>query len=127
MTVTAVRGGLVTILAPVISRVYDFPFSQPVPPMAHVVLGDLRYDEAMQGSADRYEFIVRVLVGRSDDRSAVDALDPYLSSVPAAVNADPTLGGACDSARVTEARNFGVYVVAETNLLGIEFVVDIIG
>jgi len=126
VTVAAIRGGLVTALETVIDRVYDFPYAQPVPPMANVALDDLQYDEAMQGAADRYRFVVRLLVGRADDRSAVIELDPYLASVPAAINADHTLGGACDSARVEEARNYGVYVVAETNLLGVEFVIDVI-
>lgn len=126
MTVAAARAGLVVALKTVLDRVYDYPYAQPSPPMAHVSLENVQYDEALQGSADRYSFKIRVLVGRADDRSAVIAMDPYLTSVPAAINADPTLGGSVDSARIEEAQNYGVYQVAETALLGIEFTVDII-
>jgi len=121
-----VRSGLVTTLQTVLDRVYDYPYAQPVPPMAHVSLDGLQYDAVYSGAADRYTFIVRLFVGNADQRTSVTALDAFLVSVPAAVNNDPSLAGSADSARVVEARNFGVYQIAEANLLGVEFVLDVI-
>jgi len=79
----------------------------------------------------RYVFIVRVFVGNADLEDSTGLLDPFLapsgSTVRGIITDDPTLDGAVDTARVTDIRNFGTYGVGGLNLLGAEFVVDIVG
>tara|TARA_R100000458_G_C8095122_1_gene124172 strand:+ start:99 stop:266 length:168 start_codon:yes stop_codon:yes gene_type:complete len=48
------------------------------------------------------------------------------SSIKQAVESDTSLGGACDSVRVVEADNYGVYNINNINYLGVEFEVEII-
>lgn len=127
MSVSAIRGALATALGTAgVKRVYKFSDGGLTPPAAEVALDGITYDAAMRSSADRYTFMIRLYVGRADDRSAVDALDALLVLVPAAINTDPTLGGVCDTARVVEARNYGAYQVDAATLLGVEFLVDVV-
>ena len=121
-----VRAGLVFALQQVVDRVYNHPPTVPVPPMAQVALDRIDYDLALSGSADRYTWIVRLYVGRVDDRAAVIALDELMAAVPAAINTDPTLGNTCDSARVATAQGYGAYQLDAATLLGVEFVVDVV-
>jgi len=92
---------------------------------------DMDYDAAMGRGADRGSFPVHVVVGRVSDRAARDALVPYMAgagaaSVVAAIDADPTLGGAADTARVVSAVGVnldigGIGYVAAT------FTIDVVG
>jgi hypothetical protein len=128
LSIADIRAGLVDALLAQgsLNRVYDYPPTIPMPPMAQVALDRIDYDAVMSGAAHRYTFMVRLYVGRVDDRAAVLELDDLLTAVPAAVDLDPSLGGACDSARVTSAQNYGAYQVDAAVLLGVEFLVDVI-
>jgi len=126
-SVSIVRAAIAsTLRGSGIDRVFEFPNAGLTPPAAEVALDLLTYDAAMRGGGDRLLFIVRLYVGRADDRSAVLKLDEFLSSVPAAINDDPTLLTACHSARVIEARSYGAYQVGEATLLGVEFLIDVV-
>ena len=126
-SVSVVRAAIASVLrANGIARVYEFPNAGLTPPAAEVALDLLTYDAVMRGGGDRLLFIVRLYIGRADDRSAVLDLDQYLSSVPAAINDDPTLLAACHTARVVEARSYGAYQVGEATLLGVEFLIDVV-
>jgi hypothetical protein len=114
-------------------RVFDYPADNLSPPMAVVAFpeGDVEYDA--QGHADRAEFVVFVVVGRVSERSGYAALAAYMSgsgtsSVKAAIEADPTLGGAADggTTRVTSSRIESVVTSAGVEYLAASFSVDVV-
>lgn len=91
-------------------RVYELIPDNPSFPAAVISLDRVAYDSTMARGADEITFIVTIVVGRADDRSAQTRLDTYLAgsgaqSVKTAIEADVTLGGAAMTCRVEEARN----------------------
>jgi len=87
------------------------------------------FDLNANRGADTFTFIVYVLVGRADDRTAQNRLDGYVvgeSSVKAAIEADRTLGGAANTCRVTTMRNYQQVSIGETVYLGVEFEVEVV-
>src|SRR5215471_8637470 len=85
------------------------------PPMAVIApqTGSLiRYQQTMDGETD-YSLRAIILVSEGDSASGQDALDAYLSpvgasSVHAAVQKDPTLGGQVSYCAVIEATGYGL-------------------
>lgn len=74
---------------------------------------------------------VTLFVQRGQDRSATDLLDLFLAdtgdlSVYAAVDADSTLGGEVDDARVVQAKDWGVWTFGEISYLGVIFTVEVL-
>lgn len=101
------------------------------PPIAVVGPPGIAYDMAMAQGASRYTFPIRVYASRASEKAGQDRLDAYLSptgtgSVKAAIEADPSLGGAAMTVRVTQAQGYGVYEVAGIPYIGAEFTVDVI-
>jgi len=72
---------------------------------------------------------VWVLVGRAQDRAAQELLASYVSpdGIAQAIEADTTLGGACQAAYVTHVDSFSNYTVGSTEYLGCKFHVRIVG
>lgn len=96
------------------------------PPVAIVNVANVNYDRAFQRGLDEYNFVITVIVGRVGIRSAQRLLDSFVSpagasSVKLAIELDKTLGGNCDSLRVTDMRNYGSLVVGEITYLAAEF------
>ena len=96
------------------------------PPIAIINVGNVSYDRTFQRGLDEYNFVITVIVGRVGERSAQRLLDSYVSttgasSVKLAVESDKTLGGNCDSLRVTDMRNYGSLVIGEITYLAAEF------
>jgi hypothetical protein len=96
------------------------------PPIAIVNVANVNYDRTFQRGLDEYNFVVTVIVGRVGERSAQRLLDSYVSttgssSVKLAIELDRTLGGKCDSLRVTDMRNYGSLVIGEITYLAAEF------
>jgi hypothetical protein len=127
-----IMDGLATALATISGlQVYGYPPDSVTTPAAVVALPDtITYDDTMARGADRITIPVHVLVGKVSDRSAAAALAGYLSgagtsSVKAAVESDATLGGAADTARVTEA-SVSVMTVAGVDLLAASFSIDVV-
>lgn len=76
-------------------------------PMAVVGWPTVTYDEAMQRGLDTWTIPIQIFVGLADNRTAVNRLEDYMDgagamSVKAAIEADTTLGGACDDVRVSQ-------------------------
>jgi hypothetical protein len=89
----------------------------------------IEFDLNANRGADTYTFIIYVLVGRADDRTAQRRLDGYVvgdESVKAAIESDRTLGGAADTCRVTSMRNYQQISIGETVYLGVEFEVEVV-
>jgi hypothetical protein len=96
------------------------------PPVAIINVANVNFDRAFQGGLDEYNFVITVIVGRVGERSAQRLLDSYVSrpgasSVKRAIELDRTLGGKCDSLRVTDMRNYGSIVIGEITYLAAEF------
>jgi hypothetical protein len=109
-------------------RVSQVMVDAPRPPQAIVTPLRLDYDLNARRGADEYQFVVTVMVGRADSRTAQNSLDDYIvgeNSVKAAVEADRTLGGAANTCRVTEMRNYGAIAYGDQLYLGCEFVVEV--
>lgn len=89
------------------------------------------YDAVMRNGANRYEFTVRVLVGRVEERAAQINLSEYAApvggarSVKGAIEADPSLGGTAMTTRVMSANGIGSYDYGDVSYLGIEFLVEV--
>jgi hypothetical protein len=91
-----------------------------------VNVANVNYDRTFQRGLDEYNFVITVIVGRVGERSAQRLLDSYVSttgtsSVKLAIELDRTLGGKCDSLRVTDMRNYGSIVIGEITYLAAEF------
>lgn len=104
---------------------------QVTPPIAVVMPNSITYDQSFaRAGGDLYEFVVMLIVGRVDERSAQNRLDAYCSgtgasSVKAAIESDKTLGGEAFDCRVTNLRNYNQVTVGDTNYLSGEFVVQV--
>ena len=102
------------------------------PPTAIVGTMDrIEYDSTMARGSDTYVIRVFLYVSRVDAQDSQETLDSFVApsgatSVKAKVEADRTLGGACDSVRVVEANNYGVYTINSIDYLGVEFTIEVI-
>lgn len=133
-TFTAVRQALATQLGNRITglRAVANRNAQVNPPAAIVmpVTGSfIRYGTSFDGSAD-ISLRVILLVSEADSASGQDNLDAYLatsgsSSIYAAVQADPTLGGVVQYAAVVEATAYGLMNWAGVDYLACHFVVNL--
>ena len=99
--------------------------------MAVVYPDRIAYDQAMGRGSDEYTFVIIVIVGRIAERTAQNSLDAYCnpsgaSSIKAAVESDPTLGGKAFDCRVTEMRGQSNLVIGDATYLTAEFVVSVI-
>jgi hypothetical protein len=94
------------------------------PPVAVVLPAQgtyIDYTVALEHGVTEANLRVVILVSRASERTAMPLLDGYLapygpSSIPAAILADPTLGGACDYCIPAEAIFSG-----EINWAGIDY------
>lgn len=100
----------------------------PNPPIAVVMPASISYDEAYQRGMQNYTFVVMVIVGRVDERTAQNKLDGFVSSTGAssiklAIESDKTLGGKAFDVRVSEMRNYGEVAVGDVTYLSAEFTI----
>ena len=132
---TSIRDGLKTNLETISGlTAYEYVPDWIEPPIALVApLNTLNYDSTMARGADTYEIPVIVYISRVDAQTSQDDVDAYLAStgatsVKAAIESDPTLGGAAMSVRVISASDYGEYEVTQgTSFLGVTFNVEVIG
>jgi hypothetical protein len=131
MTVSGLRTGIATNLATISGlRTAATVPSDPKPPVAVVMPNSINFDTAFARGLDEYEFIVLVIVGKVDDRTAQNALDGYCNptgaeSVKTAIERDKTLGGNAQTLRVTNMRNYSALSIAENTYLAAEFTVQV--
>ena len=131
-TLSELRTGLATNLATISGlRTSATIPDQVTTPIAVVMPNQITYDTAFsRDGGDEYEFIVMVIVGRVDERTAQNRLDAYCSgsgasSVKLAIEKDKTLGGKAFDCRVTTLRNYNQVTVGDTTYLSGEFVVQV--
>lgn len=73
----------------------------------------------------RYSILSRLYLLWQENDTAEEALKPYVNSLPAAVDADQSLGGRASLARV-EAGRRGFITVAGTLYLVLELTADVL-
>jgi len=133
-TLTAIRDGLKDNLETISGlTAYEYVPDWIEPPIALVApLNTLNYDSTMARGSDTYEIPIVVYISRVDAQTAQDGVDAYLASsgatsVKAAIESDPTLGGAAMSVRVISATDYGEYEVTQgTSFLGVTFNIEVI-
>ena len=101
----------------------------PRPPIALVLPDRIEYDLNANRGADTFIFTVQVIVVRASDRGAQLALDTFTvgpDSVKDAIESDRSLGGAANTCRVTELRNYGQVTIGDVVYLGFELEVEVV-
>ena len=131
---TAIRDGLAAQLetVPTFLTVHATVPNRIVAPAAVVVPGRpvATYHDSMFGSGGSltvFNFELVCAVQSMTEEFAQDALDDLISganSVPAAVEADPTLGGAATTCQVRQAVDYGVVAFGDSEYIGARFLVE---
>jgi hypothetical protein len=106
-----------------VARVYDWPTESVTVPCAIVAYPEIDFDFTMRSTTHLATYPVWLLVGRASTRAARAAVDPYLDSIPPALDGD--LGGVVDSASCRSGR-LAVTTIAGTQYLGLMFSVEVI-
>lgn len=132
-TPTQVMAGLKNRLATISGlRAFSYQPPQINPPIGFPVINKIQYHRAMAGGLVEYDVTCYIIVGRyTDDRAFAD-LDAYLAysgakSVRAALEADETLGGVCQSLTVASAINITNINVADADFMQIALNVTVNG
>ena len=132
-SIKSIRDGLKTRLATVAGLYTHDTIPDDVYVPAAIVGMPTRvsYDFSFRSAVTRFTFPVRVIVGRTTERESQDRLDDLASadgasSLRAAIDAGPTLGGVAHTTRVVQAQDFGVYEVAGVSYIGMELEVEVI-
>ena len=125
---TALGNNLATISG---LRVSDFIPDNPNPPIAIVQFDRAQYHLDMGNGMTEYTFVVQVIVGRADERTAQRNLDSYCSStgsssVLLAVESNRTLNSKAFDCVVTEMSSYGPVLVNDTTYLGAEFQIRVL-
>jgi hypothetical protein len=131
-TISQVKDGLKTAIQSVSGlRAFDYQPDQVNPPFAWPTLDNITYHQTgMASGGVVMNFTVTLIVNRASERTAQDALDQYMSwsgtqSLRAAIEADPTLGGVCDTLIVTGAENLTNIDANDTLYLAVDFKVTV--
>jgi hypothetical protein len=98
-------------------------------PAAIVVRRSTEFDTSFDAESDDYGFAVTVLIKLSNQR-AQETLDAYLagsgaSSIRAAINGDPTLGGVVDFARAASVGRDRIVEWAGIKYLAADVVIEV--
>ena len=131
MNLASVRAGISDTLQNVNNlRIYEWIPSTIQPPAAVVSLGTGQYDaDFNEGMSVNYG--VLVMLTRADDQLGQQRLDDFLGqgtdSVYYVIDANPTLNGSCDSARVTSWNNPGTFSIGGIEYLGVEVNIEVLG
>lgn len=136
MDISAVRSGLGTAAGAVVSdpplTVFGYVPDAFEAPCFFPAEVDVDFTGAFARGLDELMVTCRVLVGTADDRASQKLLDGYLSgagaaSLKAAIEADSTLGGACDDLMVLRVQGYRYYEHAGAKYVGAELIVKVVG
>lgn len=128
MSIAAIRAGLADAISDVFGgRVSAYYPDEISPPMGIVDTYQLSFDLAGARGSDDITFDVLAVVRRTSERAAQQALDAYVPLVKAAIEADKSLGGACDSLQCQAVNGYAPLTVGETTYLAATFAVRVIG
>jgi hypothetical protein len=112
-------------------RIYDIMPDVVVPPSAIIGQLDFTFDLNNSRGLDQSNVDIFVIVQRFSERSGIQNLDKYLSgsgdqSIKQAIESDRTLGGACNTLRVTSAES-GTFTSGDVDFLSYRYRVTIWG
>ncbi len=112
-------------------RIYDIMPDVVVPPCAIIGQLDFTYDLNNARGLDQVNVDVFVIVQRFSERSGMQNLDKFLAgsgnySIKQAIESDRTLGGACNTLRVTSAES-GTYISGDVEFLSYRYRVTVWG
>lgn len=131
-SIAELRQGIATNLATISGlRVSEFIPDNPNPPIAVVQFDRAQYHLDMGNGMTEYNFVVQVIVGRADERTAQRNLDSYCSSTGSSsillgVESNRTLSGKAFDTIVTEMSSYGPVLVNDTTYLGAEFQIRVL-
>jgi hypothetical protein len=129
VTVGALRAGLATNLARITGlRASAIQPDNPTPPQVIIFPTSITFDRTFKRGLDEYAFTVTLIAGRQDARNGQAIMDGYCAptgagSIKTAIEFDRTLGGACQSLRVTELSAYGSTSIGDTIYLTADFTV----
>lgn len=132
-TVSQVAAGLAARLATISGlRTYTYQPEQQNPPFGFPQINRIEYHKAFGGGDVVMDWTVHIVTGRWTDRTAHALLDDYLSysgtkSVRAAIEADTTLGGVCQTLIVRSGADITSLDVNGAEFLQIQFQLEVHG
>jgi len=130
-TLQQIADGIETRLATVTGlRVFDHVPDIFATPCSFVLPGSIAYWGDFAGGNAEVEVVITVVVGRTYDRAAQKSLYTYMSysgagSIRAAIEADRTLGGVCQTLLVERADNIRMLAQGDATYLAVDFVVRV--
>lgn len=126
MIISDIRDGIKANLSSIDDlRIYDIIPDVIVPPCVVVGQLDFTFDLNNARGLDQANLDVFVIVQRFSERTGQNKLDKFLAgsgaySIKAAIESDRTLGGACDTLRVTSAES-GTYQMGDIDYLSYRY------
>ena len=129
MSIATIRAGLASALADVAEfggRVSPYYPDNINPPMGIVDTVRVEFDSAFNRGSDEITFDVMAVVRRDSERIAQAELDALTPAVKAALEADTSLGGACDDLIVTAMNGYAPLPVGDATYLAATFAVRVI-
>ena len=90
--------------------VLDYEPTHVEPPTIYTLLDGVAFNQQGQVKETRYRLLHRLCIRWQDNERAEQELMPYVTSIPAAVRADPRLGGAIVSGLAAIAEVQAVFV-----------------
>jgi hypothetical protein len=135
MNELTVRQALATRLGTISGlTAYPRPVTQLTLPAAEVGYPEpISYSDVMGGRRGSAVFPVRLLVSHKDGAAAETTLAGLLdeanaASVPAVLDADPSLGGAVECAQAVSTRDYGLTTISgDIAVLAVDVLVEILG
>lgn len=130
-TVSQVATAIATKLATVSGlRTVAFQPDQLNPPVAFPILNGITYHNAFQGGDVEMDWNIMVVVGRYTARTSYSVLDGYLSysgasSIRAALEGDPTLGGVVQTCVLPSSASIASVTQGEEEFLSVEFTLTV--
>ena len=127
VTVGALRAGLATNLATITGlRANAIQPDNPTPPQAIIFPTSITFDRTFKRGLDEYAFTITLIAGRQDARNGQAVMDGFCAptgsgSIKTAIESDKTLGGACQTLRVTELSAYGSTSIGDTIYLTADF------
>lgn len=127
MSIATLRAGLADALRDIKGLRTSSYFPDLInPPMGIVDTVRVDFDSALNRGSDEIIFDVLVVVNRTSERAAQQELDALVPQVKAAIQADSSLGGACDDLIVTSMNGYAPLAIGESNYLAATFAVRVI-
>lgn len=126
-TITQIAGGLKTRLATIPNlRTFSSQPENITPPIGYPILDQVEYHRAFSGGDVLSTWSIVVIVGRYTDSRAFASLDGFLSydgatSIRAAIEGDPTLGGVAKTLVLNSGANIQPETQADEQFLMVTF------